>query len=299
MSQTVELKDLDGLSSLAMLTLCERWLQDPVMRSHLLDHDLGIAIRARLREVYQQLAELRAPHLGYELRRLEGATHERRGDLDALATRLHAALKRRTAEEAADSATAARYRELKEVLFPDGPTSLAALARRMSGSAELDHQREQSAAVTRLQSVPVTCETLMEAYRVWAIVEETAEKRRRARTRTHPLLDTGSRLYKATQEARARWLRTARALFTAIALLPLPEAARRDLLASLEMGVRDIYSPPYEDSATALDQTTLPDFQRPSFVTEGAADLDSRGDDDTLDFEPSDIEAIDDRYLTQ
>ena len=298
MSVTAELKDLDGLSSLAMLTLCERWLQDPAMRSHLEAHDLGIAIRARLREVYQQLAELRAPHLGYELRQLEHASRKSRGELDALANRLYTALETRTAE-VTDEVTAARYRELKEVLFPDGPRSLVVLTRRMSGSAELDHRRDESVAVTRLQSVPVTGYTLMEAYRVWAVVEETAEKRRHARTRTHPLLDQSSRLYKATKRAREKWLRTARALFTAIALLPLPDTARQKLLASLKLSVENISSQSYQNNAAALDQNTLPDLQLPDPATDVSGELEDRGDDDTLDFDPSELDGIDDVLLLQ
>lgn len=289
------LKDLDGLSSYAMLTLCERWLRDPGMRTHLNAHDLGIAIRARLREVYRQLAELRAPHLGFELRQLEHTVDKPRSELDALATRLHDALAARTAREP-DAATAARYRELQIVLFPKGPDSLASLSQRMSGSAELHHGPENS-AVTRLQSVPVTNHTLAEAYRVWATMEETIEQRRHARTRTHPLLDTGSRLYKSTKRAREQWLRTARALFTAIPLLPVSEPARSELLASLERSVIDITAQAYKHDSDTLDQHTMPDFPRPEFDHQPQL-INDDGEDDTLDFDPSDIEAPDDVFVT-
>ena len=276
-----------------MLSLCERWLQAPQLRVHFGAHDLGIAIRARLREVYQQLAELQAPHLGFELRQLEHAVGKTPSELKAIAIRLHHSLKAR-AVQAADTEAGARFRELHGVLFPDGLTSLS---QRMSGSAELDHGLSHN-FVTRLQSVPVTNHTLAEAYRVWAIVEETTEKRRYARTRTHPLLDIGSRLYKSTKRAREQWQRTTRALFTAIALLPLTEQTREDLLSFLDTSIVDIATQQCNSMLTvAPDQHTLPDFQRPDFAGEGHADYDE-GEDDTLDFDPSDIDVPDDLFVT-
>lgn len=297
---TEELKDLEGLSNHAMITLCERWLQDPRMRAHFEEYDLGIAVRARLREVYRHLAELRAPHLGFELRQLERVLDRPRDELIGIAKRLHRALESRIVQ-APDSATAERYQELHDVLFPDGPMSLASLSRRMGGNSEFDHRRDErqadDGAVTRLQSVPVTGNTLAEAYRVWAIVEETIEKRRRDRTQTHPLLDAESRLYKSTQRARALWLKTARSLFTAVALLPVSDQVRAELFSSLADSVSAVTSEYYRVSSVDSEQPTLPDFQRPDVGSSLSQRVDE-GDEDTLEFDPADIDGPDDLAVT-
>lgn len=298
-SVTEVLKDLDGLSSVAMLRLCELWLQDADIRTHLGAHDLGIAIHARLLEAYQQLVELRAPLLGFELRQLGLSLRRSRAELDQIATRLHIVLKARTEVES-DSETAEHYRELMGVLFPRGPGSLVSLSRRMTGTAELDHARDDS-AVTRLQSVPVTITTLAEAYRAWKMVEDAIEQRRQARTHIHPLLDADSRLFKSTKRARSQWLKTARALFSTVALLPLSERARNKLLASLERSVVDMSAAMAERSPAHLDQPTRPDFPRPDAA--GAADqaeeeVDDTGED-TLDFDPVDLDGLDDLFVSQ
>lgn len=272
-----------------MLRLCELWLQDSAIRAHLNGHDLGIAMHARLLEVYQQLVELRAPLLGFELRQLGSSIQRSRAELEEIAARLHVALKER-AEQESDSEITERYRELLDVLFPNGPRSLASLSRRMTGNAEFDHGRDDT-SVTRLQSVPVTVTTLAEAYRAWTATEDAIEQDRQATTQVHPLLDADSRLYKSTKRAREQWLRTARALFTTFALLPMSEPARGDLFASLEHSIADTDVAMREPPAVSPDQATLPDFPRPDFAT-ATGDFEDEGDD-TLDFDPIDLDGID------
>ena len=272
-------EELDGLSSYAMLALCERWLQDARLRSRLRDHDLGIAMRARLQEVYRQLAELRAPHLGFELRQVSDTVNSSRSELDAIAGRLFRALSQRVAEET-DPHTQERYRELMNVVFPDGPRSLSALAHRGGDGSALEHGPSDGIS-TRLRSVPLSTQTLAEAYRVWAMVEEAIEMRRQARTRVPALLDPRSQAYKATHRARKQWVRTVRALFTAVALMPLSEHAQRELVTSLEEAVVELSHRHY---GSTLDASFDP-------VAAGSMPAsDPLLDDDTLEFEPDGLD---------
>lgn len=273
------------LSTRAMLVLSEYWLQQPFIRSHLRAHDLGLAVRIRLREIYGDLTELYAPHLVYGLRNLElaGETPE---ELQALSLRVYHDLEQRLAGERDPQFLAELY-ELVHVLFPDGPTgpsSLPALARaRTSDRRQLDRDQAQP-WFTRLRTVPLSETTLMDAYRAWAAVEDHASWR----ARKHGQVDASGRTIGAASKIRDKWIRVARALHTAVALLPWDEGVRRQVRELLAQSIETITA-----QAIAGGRPDDADTESDETLPEGLRLHDPYDDEDTLEFDEHAFDPID------
>jgi hypothetical protein len=265
-----------GLTTRAMLVLSEYWLQQPFIRSQLRAHDLGLAIRARLREVYGDLTALYAPHLVYGIRTLELAGGESPEVLAALSRRVYEDLAQRLAS-ATNMRLIADLRQLMYALFPDGlrgPNSLSALAGARASDARELRRHQDEPWFTRLRTLAVDEHTLMDAYRAWATIEDRSSYQ----ARKLGMLDVSGRTIDAASKVREKWLCIARGLYTAVALLPWDDEVRDRIFELLAGSLATV-----EVQASRGDQANAsePEDTMPGTNWQDCFD----DDEDTLEFD--------------
>lgn len=269
--------DLEKLSGHAMLAVCERWLQDMAFRSLLRIHDVGVAIRVRLQEIYGELVELHAEHLSNELRQLGTIAILSSSQLRLVGCRLHPELSARIERESSPT-KAAKLRELRDVLFPNGPTSLATRPLQISDApvpAPQSKPTGNSPLFTRLTQVQWKPTTYANSLR-------TSSSHRGKSTEDQNRINA-NRL----AQLRSKWSKIVRAVFVAIDLIPMASDRRSRLATKLRASIFTIArsfsnadAPASRHHAVAMVRTGRP--------------ARSTANDDTLECEDGDLETIGD-----
>lgn len=232
--------NLNVLSIHVMLMHSGYWLKNDALRAQLGAHPLGAALLAEVARVHERLAGQaeRRRQAGLEVSRLTALLASLDLVHDNMARGLHGALEALIVTTT-DPALVARYRRLRDLLFPEGLSIVSRSYTYEAGAITALEARMTEADLAELASIQVGPQTLADWYRAW--VAAGTELGRNAHARQVLLVRNargGSAAASVDQRsARLDWVNTVQTFLRALDLVPLAPEAREQLLSPLAASI--------------------------------------------------------------
>jgi hypothetical protein len=223
-----------------MLSHSEQWMRNQELRAKITAHLVGMALLLEVERVHVRLAEQveRRRQLSLEIERLTELITQLDLEHDGIARAIFLAFEALIAA-AADAVTAAYYRRLQRLLFPEGLSIVSRSYSYEAGAIAAMERRVTDADLAELAAIPVGKQTIADWYRAW--VERGKALGRHVHERealyAHTARGGSGSENVDIRSARLEWVGTVQTFLGALHLMQLDEQAIERIVGPLDASI--------------------------------------------------------------